>query len=310
MSYKDYSEFLFQLTARYGRVKFPDAVLRVDQTPRWPNDVINEKKSGLDLLRYLEVWNEQKSWKNGTPEQEAYLEPEVMAALMSACYDGHEGKLGAVAGVKTADPSMVMVMPGLEDFCQPYVAAMDTWFKANRADKKWPCDVMTVHHYSNRGNKQGQYPAQWVASGACLPTEDPNFLSVKDLVAIAHGMGKELWVTEFGADKRAPSGMHSKGVGMSDEQFQANIIMKSINAYKALGADAAFVFTGPDENGGADGGQFESSGIFGSEAMGYAPTLASAALKAYLQSSLAAQGLAKKSLKQEMPKASAFKRPM
>lgn len=308
VSYKNYAEMLFQVAARYGRVKHQDSSLRVDTTPRWSGDVLNEKKSGLQLLTHMEPWNEEKWWKNGTPEQEAYFEPETMAAFMSACYDGHEGRLGAGVGIKTADPSMQVVMPGLSDYAINYETRMTTWFSQNRTDKSWPCDIMNWHHYSNRGNKAGQYQAQWVADGACLPKDDANFDTVKDRVRRSADIGKKVWITEFGADKRSPSGMTAVGVGKSNEAFQAEIIIESIKAYKLAGVDAVFVFNACDENSGADGGQYESSGIFTSQADGYKPTPASEALNAYLKP-VAATPRRTVSKPESLPKMSESKRP-
>lgn len=283
-SYKDYASFLFQVAARYGRVKLPDSTLRVDTTPRWSGDIANEKKSGLDLLSYMEPWNEEKWWKKGTPESEAYIEPEAMAALMSACYDGHEWALGSGAGIKGADPSMVVVMPGITDFDLPYMQKMNAWFLENRKDKKWPCDVINVHHYSNRGNKRGQYPAQWENEGACSPVDDAGFITIVDVVDFASKLTKKVWVTEFGADKVAPSMMLANGGLITNEMFQAEIIIESIKAYKAAGVDAVFVFNGIDDYGSDDGGQFETCGIFSSQATGYKPFIAAKELKAYLES--------------------------
>ncbi len=307
-SYKDYAAMLFQVAARYGRVKHPDNVLKVDTTPRWIGDVLNENKSGLQLLTHMEPWNEEKWWKNGTPEQEAYFEPEVMAAFMSACYDGHEGRLGAGVGIKTADQSMVVVMPGLSDYAVDYETKMTEWFSVNRTDKSWPCDIMSWHHYSNRGNKLGKYPAQWVADGACLPKDDASFDTVKDRVRRSADIGKKVWITEFGADKRSPSGMTAVGIGKSNEAFQAEIIIESIKAYKLAGVDAVFVFNACDENSGTDGGQYESSGIFTSQADGYNPTPASEALKAYLKP-VAATPKRSVSNPYTLPKMSESKRP-
>jgi hypothetical protein len=307
-SYAEYASFLFQIAARYGRVKHADSILRVDTTARWNGDVLNVKKSGLGLLTHIECWNEEKWWKIGTPEQEAYFEPETMAALMSACYDGHEGKLGAGVGIKTADPSMIVVMPGLSDYATDYEAKMTAWFSANRIDKSWPCDIMNWHHYSNIGNKAGQYPAQWKESGACLPKHDANFDTILDRVRRSKDIGKKVWLTEFGADRNAPSMMHSKGVGKTDAQFQAEIILRSIEAYKEAGVDAVFLFNGCDENSGADGGQFESCGLFTSQADGYKPTPAREALRAYLKPPQAAQRNVERP--SQLPKISSGKRPI
>ncbi len=281
-SYTEYASFLFQVAARYGRVKHPDHALRVDTTPRWNGDVINEKRSGLNLLTHMEPWNEEKWWKKGTSDGEAYIEPETMAALMSACYDGHEGTLGPGVGIEAADPSMTVVMPGLSDYSNEYTAKMNAWFLENRKDKKWPCDVLNWHHYSNEGNRYGEYPAQWVNAGACLPRNDKNFQTVRNYTAMAKEMGKPLWITEFGADKVAPSQMQAVHPTKTSERFQSDIIMDSIEAYREAGVDGVFIFTGPDDYGAADGGQFETSGIFSSEATGYKPFIAANELKSYL----------------------------
>jgi len=296
-SYADYARFLFQVAARYGAVAHSDSTLKVDTTPRWSGDVLNEKKTGLSLLKYMEPWNEpDKWWKKGTAEKDAYFEPEEAAALLSACYDGHEGKLGEHAGIKVADPAMCVVMPGITDFDVEYMQRMGAWFTANRKDKAWPCDVINVHHYSNLGNKSGQLPAQWVASGACLPKDDKGFGMLQGVIGIAKKHALPVWVTEFGADKKAPSMMHAKAApGSTDEQFQAEIIIASIKAYEEAGVDACFIFNAPDENSGADGGQFETCGIFTSEASGYKPTMAATALAGYFKQKTALAGLFKAS---------------
>jgi hypothetical protein len=284
-SYKDYAGFLFQVAARYGRVKHNDNVLKVDTMPRWSGDIQNEKKTGLGLLEYIEPWNEEKWWKNGTPEQEAYIEPETMAALMSACYDGHEGNLGAGVGIKTADHSMVVVMPGLSDFAFDYASKMGDWFSKNRKDGKWPCDIINYHHYSNTGNKLKQYPPKWNENGACLPADDENFNSVRNIVYGANFAEKKVWITEMGADTVAPSMMLAKTPSKSSEDFQAEIITESLKAYQADGVDAVFVFTAHDDYGAADGGQFETCGLWTSQATGYKPKPSSEAVKKFIAAS-------------------------
>lgn len=278
-SFKDYASYLFQIAARYGVVKHHDSVLQVDPESRWTGD-LNERKSGLNLLKYIECWNERKWWVQGT---EAYIEPDTLCAMMSACYDGHEGSMGPNVGIKAADPSMIFVMPGLEDFDIATINAMDAWFKANRKDKKWPCDIAQVHHYSNRGQKERQFPPQWVSDGGCPPSEDQNFNTVIQVISFFKALDIPLWVGEFGYDTKAPSQMRIVGKnGKTDEQAQADALIETIKKYKEYGADAAFIFTIHDDIGAADGGQFETSGIYSSKATGFMPKPAVAALKSYL----------------------------
>lgn len=281
-SYKWYAEYFWQLVARYGKIKYADNLLRVDSSPRWPGDE-NFKKSGLGLLEYVEPWNEpEKWWKQNTSESDSYFKPEETAAMMSAVYDGHEGVLGQYAGIKTADPSMVVVMPGLTDYDFPYIAALDAWFKANRKDKKWPCDVFNLHHYSNIGNKPKQHPAQWKVSGGCYPSEDQNFDTVKELIAFAKSIGKKFWLSEFGYDTAPTSNMHIVGKnGKSSEVAQGEALVESIKKYKEYGADGVFFFTGPDDIG---SGQFTKSGIFTKQSDGYKPKQSVPIIKAYIES--------------------------
>ncbi len=300
-SFKWYAEYMWQLIARYGSVKYPDSDLIVDSSPRWTGDE-NFKKSGLDLLKYIQPWNEEKWWLKGT---EAYIEPETMAALMSATYDGHEGALGPKAGIKTADKSRIVVAPPISDYDIPYIDLMDKWFKANRKDKKWPCDVYSIHHYSNIGNKPKQHPAQWKVSGGCYPSEDQNFDTIKEIIAYFAARGLKVWVTEFGYDTLAPSNMHIVGKGgESDEQAQGRAIVESIKKYKEYGASGVFFFTGPDDIG---NGQFTKSGIFTKQSDGYKPKAAVPIIKAYIES----DGLKKMAKKPPFEfSISDFKRPM
>jgi hypothetical protein len=123
---------------------------------------------------------------------------------------------------------MVVVMPGLSDFAFDYASKMGDWFSKNRKDGKWPCDIINYHHYSNTGNKLKQYPPQWKDNGACLPADDENFVSVRNIVYGANFAGKKVWITEIGADTLAPSMMLANGVGKSHEDFQAEIITESL----------------------------------------------------------------------------------
>lgn len=300
-SYKEYASFLFQIAARYGSVKHPDSILKTDPESRWNGD-LTEKKSGLNTLKYIECWNEpDKWWSKGT---EAYFTPEATAALMSACYDGHENTLGECVGIKNADPSMIVVMPGLTDFDLPYLQALDAWFKANRKDKKWPCDIGNIHHYSNIGNKPKQHPAQWKKDGGCYPSEDQNFDTVKEVVAFFENLGLKLWVTEGGYDTIGPSNMQIIGKnGKSNEQAQAEALVETATKYKAYGVDAFFLFNIHDDIGAADGGQFENCGIYSTKATGFRPKAAVAAIKAFITTTTL-------SYQEPEIKARSFKQPM
>jgi hypothetical protein len=268
-SYLEYARFMWQVAARYGYKKHDDSLLRVDTTPRWQGDIINTKQSGLKLLRFIECWNEEKWWLKGT---EGYIEPEAMAALMSACFDGHEGTLGPQAGIRSADPAMAVIMPGLSDFDMDYVQKMHVWFLANRKDRKWPCDAMQFHHYSNIGNRLGKHPPTWIPSGGCTPDQDQNFPTGKAAVAFAKSVGLPAWLGECGFDTIGPSPMHIKPTaGKTVEQTQGEAINRTIDAYLADGWERVVIYVAGNEPSFASGGLYTSTGILSSQSTGYTP---------------------------------------
>lgn len=273
-SYKEYADFLFQIAARYGRKIHPESVLKVDQTPQYPNQPLNQKKSGLDLLNIIECGNEVDHWFSGF-DNPKYMQPEEHAAMLSLCYDS----------IKQADPTMKVAMAGITDLNLWYLKRMNDWFVKNRPDKKFAADFINLHHYSNLGNRPGTDKPIWVNSGACMPSEDKAFPQIVEIVQWAKSLGKECIVTEFGADTKAPSMMHINGsrYGVSDEQAQSTLILKTLDAYEAAGVIAAYIFTAIDENAGADGGQFETSGIMTSKADGMRPKAAYNDLKTLLK---------------------------
>ncbi|HNG90441.1 MAG TPA: hypothetical protein PK858_09555, partial [Saprospiraceae bacterium] len=194
MAYRDLAAYWFQIAARYGRKVWPEAALQVETAPRWTGDPVNVPKSGLDLLTHLEVWNEPDKWWKPS----LYVEPEQYCALLSACYDGHEGKLGPGCGIKTADPTMQVLMGGLAISSRAYLDRMLIWAKAHRRDQRLPFDIANVHHYSSKGDG-----SNW--TGGAAPETDGRFFQVRQATAWAHGLGLPLWVTEFGYDVKPPS---------------------------------------------------------------------------------------------------------
>lgn len=257
-SYADYAQFWFQFVCRYGAVKHPDSELKVDITPRWPGDIANVKKSGLGLIKAVEIGNEvDRWWDKGT---EKYVTPQEHAAILIAVIDA----------IRKADPNMIIVMAGLTGFDLPYLQAMDATFKA--AGKPWP-DVVNVHHYSHEGNRLGKWPPTWWNSGATMPEKDDDFAGIISILAFAQGINRPVWVTEFGADSKPESWMHVNGsnFGMSDEEAQGAIITRTFRQYQQMGVARSYVFTAVDEPGSANGGLWQNCGLLTNEASGYKP---------------------------------------
>lgn len=252
-SYAEYAEFWYQFVCRYGKVKHADSELRVDTTPRWNNDIPNKKQSGLNLLDYVEIGNEfDRWWDVGT---EKYLTPKEHAALFAA----------VIKRVKQADPKMKVVMAGLTGFDVKYLNEFLAHLQAFGSE--YP-DVINVHHYSNIGNKYGQWPPTWYFSGACMPHEDLGFDMVDSVLSIAKSINRPVWVTEFGCDSRPQSWMHIDGskYGMTDEEAQGMQLAEQYKAYRRKGVDRAFMYLACDLPG---SGLWQSCGVLTSEQTGY-----------------------------------------
>ena len=260
-AYADLAAYWFQIAARYGRQKLAPAQLNVETAPRWTNDAVNVPKTGLDLLTHLEVWNEpDKWWKPGL-----YMEPEQYCALLSACYDGHEGRLGPGCGIKTADPTMQVLMAGLVTPSRGYLDRMLIWAKTNRRDQRLPCDIVNVHHYSSKGDG-----STWTEGAA--PETDGRFYMMKQVTNWAHRLSLPLWYTEFGYDTKAPSQQYvTPFAGRSNEDIKADWLQRVYLESLAAGVDNMFVFNAVDEPGAAGGGLYQSSGLLQNEAAAFAP---------------------------------------
>jgi hypothetical protein len=266
LSYRPFARFMFQLAARYGRTQVAASLLTIDSMPRWTNDPVNVKKSGLDVLEYIEVWNEPDKWWS---DPETYFSPAEYAAMLSACFDGHEGRLGAGCGIKNADPTMKVVMGGLAALDLDYIKGMETWFKANRTDKIFPADVLNFHHYSNQNQAIQSIPQD----GGVAPEKDDLKTKMAALIAYKDQNlpNRELWLSEFGYDTNPASPQSAKAYSnYTAEDLQAMWLIRSYLECIAAGVDKIFMYNLIDEN------QFpgvpplfQTSGLAKSENEGY-----------------------------------------
>ena len=239
----------------------------MDTTPRWPGDIPNVKRSGLNLIKCVEIGNEFDIWwSKGT---EKYLKPSEHAAMLTA----------VIAAIKRADPKMVVVMGGLTGFDLDYLKGMDAGFKT--LGSQWP-DVINVHHYSHEGNRAKVWPPTWWNNGACYPEHDQDFITVVEVVAFAKALGRPLWVTEFGAgSSKGPNWMVVDGAkyGLSNEEAQGQLVSKTFRAYKEFGVARSYVFTACDEPGSANGGLWTDCGFMTNEQTGFQDKPAKATIK-------------------------------
>jgi hypothetical protein len=269
-SYKIAAEMGWQIAARYGRKTYPEDMLKVDTQPRWNGDKPNEKLSGLDLLEYIEAMENEAERKWKSPD--GRYTPEQLAAHVSAVYDGHEGRLGQGYGIKTADPSMKVVLPGLVSMDATYLNGMLAWFKSNRTDKKFPVDVINFHHYTNEANNKNDTEVNLVLGFGQAPELDNLKQRLKVIVGWckANVPNAEIWYSEVGWDTEPPPNypnhnwlsQYPRTYGnYSGRDLQALWLPRAYLIALAAGVDRTFAFNLIDENEAASGGLYLSSGL-------------------------------------------------
>ncbi len=255
-SYQAFARFLFQLAARYGRETHPPSDLTIDTAS-------NTVQSGMDLLDYIEVWNEPDKWWKGP---EAEFSPAEFAAMLSACYDGHQGQLGPGHGIKTADPSMKVIMGGLSTLDTDYIVQMDNWFTANRTDGVFCSEALNFHHYSNSSPS-----LRYNGFDEGISPEDDNLKTKLEAIKTFRDNyypNKEVWISELGYDSSA-SGQSAKNIGTLDmEEVQARWIVRTCLESIASGVDRIFIYNLTDT--GNSVGLYNASGLAESEQNGFA----------------------------------------
>lgn len=246
---------------RYGSRTHSPGSYRLDATPpRWTGDGPQQFKSGMNTVRFIEVGNEfDRWWKVGTPESAQYMTPDEHAALLIAAFDS----------IKAADPTIGVVMAGLTNFDFKYLRAMNAFCKSR--GRKFPADVINVHHYSNAGNKPGVHPPTWFPNQAVAPEIDADVVSLDSVVAFARTLNLPVWVTEFGFDTE-PGSQMTPGVftGVTAVTLADQWNVRSALEYTRRGAARAYVFTMADEPN-PTGGLYQSSGLLKNEASGFVP---------------------------------------
>jgi len=264
-SYDEFARFCWQVTARYGRKQQPDQLLTINGSPRWTSDSpLNKKKSGLNLLEFIEIWNEPDKWWLRHLDF-PYFTPEQYAAMLSACYDGHEGTMGPGYGVKTADPSMKVVMAGLTNFDLNYVKRMIAWCKANRKDQRFPADVVSFHHYANVRSGLEEFFEYGVS-----PEQDDLRNKLLPLVSWCKSNipGTTFWLSEFGYDTSPNSPQHAVAFGpYSIQTVQGMWLVRSYIEAIAAGVDVCFAYNLCDEQ--DPNGLFGSCGLVTNEMSGF-----------------------------------------
>jgi hypothetical protein len=232
LSYHKKAHHMYQFAARYGSVAVAD-----DKLTLAPNQPRN---SGMNLIHYLEDWNEQnKNWEG----KNAHFSPEEYAAMSSANYDGHEKKMSkgsGTFGIKNADPNIKFVMGGLAGLDLDYVKQMRSWFEKNRTDKKFAADVINFHTYGWKSKKG------WEDGGPAKSPEESMFKEKLEEITAYRDKNLpdlEVWVSEFGWDTNPKSPLCPPAIGNYDiQEVQGQWLIRSYLAFAAAGVDRAQMY--------------------------------------------------------------------
>ena len=253
-SYSEIASIYKAFAIRYGSKVWPKGSYKIDPAPpRWNGDESQVEKSGLNLVKTIEVGNELARWWN--PEQ--MLSAEQYAAMLLTCYDS----------IKVGDPNMIVVMGGTTNFELPYLKAMNDWFKAR--GRVFPSIAINIHHYQSSGNLPGVHPPNWPVNSGVNWDQDKDFVTASQVVTWARSIGLPTWVSEYGFDTQPGSQLCPYALnGKTAEQLQAEWLVSTTLEYKRIGVERCYIFTLADEPN-PNGGTFTSSGLLKGESRGY-----------------------------------------
>ncbi len=207
-----YGEFCFQTAARYGSRKHSSDVLLTE-----------DKRSGLNLVKYYEMWNEP----NLNPSPKASWGG--WAAPMDTYYEMM--RFGAEA-VKRADPDAVVTSAGYAGMTTEIVDRLRTY---QYPDGKRPLDfveVINVHFYSGH-----EPPETCKTDGNADITGRTTFPeNLRELVEWRdrHAPSMPIWMTETGYDSEGPFG--------TTEAIQAARLPRVVMLCLANGIEKVFVY--------------------------------------------------------------------
>ncbi|MCO5934904.1 hypothetical protein NAF17_05075 [Mucilaginibacter sp. RB4R14] len=242
ISYVVQARTAFQFAARYGsNTKINPGLVKVDSLSVLKAGYVNPLKTSLGLIKYIECGNEPDRWWKG---DKATQTPEEYAANLSAFYDGHKGTLGNNAGVKTADPNMLVVMGGLATADVKYVQRMIAWCKANRGLKpdnsvNLCFDVINYHLYANDGSV---FTHQRSTTGVA-PELSVSGKVADGFVKLGNSLKLPVWVTETGYDINQQSYQHAPTIGNKSALVtQADWTLRSSLLYARHGVQRLFFY--------------------------------------------------------------------
>ena len=248
-SYRVIADYMFQMAARYGHTKVNENLLRIKKGEPY--------LSGAGWIRYFETWNEPERWW-GNPND--HFSPYEYAALASAAYDGHQGKMGKTYGIKQADPESVHIMAGISSLEFDFPRAVKFWSDYYR-NGSMPFDVLNFHHYNNTSGFQHADSKTKGISPEADHFKERMEKAVQQRDEYFPDM--EIWVTEFGWDTfenslQSATGHQLYPKGISMFELQGIWMVRAYLAGAAAGIDRLYMYMADDIE---DPGFFHNCGL-------------------------------------------------
>jgi hypothetical protein len=192
-------------------------------------------KSAGSPVRRIQAENEiDRSWKSPAEYMDGY----AIAALCSACYDGHKGKYPD-SGVKQIDSSVLFVNPGCATDKTQIIHQMRIWsiehrgYRAN-GSVDFPFDVYEFHWYQSVGGqyagKPGGMPVEIVID------------RVQEMVDFFREYCPEMKIEigEYGLDTHPDSDLNAPAYGKyTAQQTRGNWFVRDLMLFAKLGIDGA-----------------------------------------------------------------------
>lgn len=227
LSYTHMARIFYIVAARYGANPNAD----VSMINWGPGEV---ERVGMNVIQGIEVGNEYDA---GWNSEEGYMNPYEMAAFMSACYDGHKGEMGAGFGVKNADPSILLSLPGLANQGD-YVFEMVKWWDTYRGRGDYPMDIINYHDYNS-------------AAGGQIGTNEPSYALPPEIAGYYERQqywmdfrgrylpGAEVWDSETGYDEHFGGAYAPRSTDQfTRSRFKAYWLIRTMLTNIASGVDA------------------------------------------------------------------------
>lgn len=273
-SYVDIASIVYQIVARYSDTVVSDANLKLasDQT----------RLSGLNYIQYYEIGNEIDGYyRYPNPLLQRYT-PQQHAAMLSACYDGHQGTM-PLCGLKTASPNAKLVMSGLVDESHSYVREMILWCVDNRTDHAFVADIVNFHMYATDVTPQVN------ATKAISPEAYSYGIKAKRFVerVKTYIPTTSVFLTEYGADSNNSTNGPLDFADNLKADVQAGWSLRTLMDCATSGIDVFTAFNMMDNNGTSvtDStiyNQYIMCGFTGSQNAGYPDKPAAQVYKRYM----------------------------